>query len=149
MKLKEQLELLKGYDVKIGGGISFIYCEICDENIFNIIEKNSIDYHRDLIKIKNELLYEIENFDSIWKQYVNNKIKILKNKQTQKIENESNILLEKDKNEAKIKGKKLTKVDICLIKSEQEKLKKKYSKEFKSELITLKEELEIRKEKNI
>jgi hypothetical protein len=37
MKLKEQLELLRGKQVKLGSRMSFIYCEICDDNIEKIL----------------------------------------------------------------------------------------------------------------
>lgn len=72
MTLKEQLDLIKGKDVKIGFRVSFIYCEINDDNIENVLNELS---ENEFKKNKNELKKAknyLNNFDMFWKNKICN-----------------------------------------------------------------------------
>lgn len=68
MKLKEVLKLYQGKQIKIGADISFMYCEICDENIWDIIQKLSDERHKFIQqKLINYKEY-LKNFDKFWNE---------------------------------------------------------------------------------
>ena len=63
MKLRHQLILLQGKQIKVGSLISFFYCEECDANIFNTMEKLSDEEFNRISYILSEALYLKENFE--------------------------------------------------------------------------------------
>ena len=78
MNLRQELKLLKGKNIKVGSANGFIYCDICNKDIENIIENISVEYYNNLLYFKNKTIEYYTNFNSIWKTKIDNKIKKLK-----------------------------------------------------------------------
>lgn len=77
MTLKEQLQLLKGIDVKIGFNSSFVYCYINDENTESALIELSKEEFTHLHKYRQLLKDHIKNFEAFWSDKVSRKIKQL------------------------------------------------------------------------
>lgn len=78
MKLKEQLKLLQGQDVRVGAVSAFVYCGICDDNIFDFMEKTSKEYYRELIFNEKKANEHLANFETFWINKTNNEVKKIK-----------------------------------------------------------------------
>lgn len=142
MTLKEQLDLLRGKEVKIGFKSQFVYCGICDENIENILNEASEKEHNNLITLTNIYSYELENFDLLWKTRIEKiitRIEAIKENK-EKIANERyGRTLKKIKKKIEKKLKKVNEEkEIRKIKSEKRKLRKEEKEKLTATLNSLK-----------
>ena len=139
MTLKEQLDLFRGKEVKIGFKSQFVYCGICDENIENILNEVSEKEHNNLITLTNIYSYELENFDLLWKTRIEktlNRIEAIKENK-EKIANERyGRTLKKIKK--KMKKKLKNAIDEKEIKTEKRKLMKEAKEKLTATLNSLK-----------
>lgn len=145
MKLKEQLELLRGKQVKLGSRMSFIYCEICDDNIEKILlEMEKKEYNR-IVKIKESTKKSLNNFEKHWKIKKEKRIELLKKQQEKKLEIEIKKEIKNTKIILKNKG-------IIITKKHKEKIEnevtKKWKKTFDEQLKELIEKTKNDKEEN-
>lgn len=88
MKLKDKLDLLQGQYVKIGARMSFIYCQICDKNIYEtlkVIEKK--EYNR-ICNVLKKTQTTLKNFNDSWEMRIDNRIETLKAQQKTRLEQE-------------------------------------------------------------
>lgn len=135
MLLKEALQLYQGHQIKVGADTSFIYCQICDENIYETINKLSDDrFVYNHVKL-DEFKYLYDNFENIWKKRIKQRIELFKKRQQDKI------LDEIDEMKPKKKSKK--KIESLIIE-----LNRKYKKEFELELDEFKVKLNLAKQKD-
>lgn len=130
MKLRHQLMLLQGKQVKIGSLISFFYCEKCDENIFDTIDKISDQEFDRLVRTLNNALYLKENFEEVWKKKIEYRVNCTKNSQQKSVEKMATQEIKRIREELKEQksDKKLGRQEAKELK---EKLIEKYTKENK------------------
>ena len=81
MKLKEQLNLFKGNDIKVGAETSFFYCDICDDNTEKTIKKASDDELKRLNLLCIKIEKYLENFEALWEKRIENKVNRFHQKQ--------------------------------------------------------------------
>lgn len=130
MKLRHQLMLLQGKQIKIGSLISFFYCEKCDENIFDTIDKISDQEFDRLVRILNDALYLKENFEEIWKKKIEYRVNCAKKSQQKSVKKMATQEIKRIREELKEQksDKKLGRQEAKELK---EKLIEKYTKENK------------------
>lgn len=146
MKLKEQLELLKGKQVKLGARMGFIYCEICDDNIEKVLSLIEEKEYQRILRIKNITSKSLKNFDNHWKNKKGKRIELLKKQQQNKLDLECKKEIKNAKMILKEKG-------ILLNKKHEEKIKretlKKWEKTFEKQLKELIEKTNIEKKESL
>lgn len=81
MILLEALKQYQGHQVKLGADTSFIYCQICDENIFDLIKQMSDERFAFIHNKKDEYIYLYDNFENIWENRFKQRIEALQNNQ--------------------------------------------------------------------
>lgn len=130
MKLRHQLILLQGKQIKVGSLISFFYCEECDENIFNTMEKLSDEEFNRISYILSEALYLKENFEEVWEKKIAYRVSCTKNSQRKSVERMANKEIKRMREELKAQksDKKISREEAKKIKEE---LIEKYTKENK------------------
>ncbi len=72
MNLKEALQLHQGCQVKVGADTSFIYCSICDDKIFDVIQKMSDERYDFIIERKKIYtnLFNKKAFEKKWEKMI-------------------------------------------------------------------------------
>lgn len=79
MNLREALEMYQGHQVKVGSEVAFVYCQICDENIYDLMDKLS-DERNAFIHEKYEYYKHYnDNFEAVWGKGFKNRITRFKN----------------------------------------------------------------------
>lgn len=77
MKVKEALKVHQGDLIKLGADGGFIYCEICDERVFEVLR----GYDRDETEVMKTNLQRVTNYidriDRIWAMKLSIKAKDL------------------------------------------------------------------------
>lgn len=89
MNLKEALQLYQGHQIKVGAEMSFFYCEICDENIFDIIENLSNERFAFIHVKKDEFIYLYDNFEKEWKNKFKRRLNAFEQRRRNKIVDEN------------------------------------------------------------
>lgn len=146
MKLRKQLELLKGYQIKVGSATNFFYCEICDNDIFNIIQKLSDNEYARIVGINNEAKHLIKNFKAIWKEKTETKIQYLRNSHNEAIKKEVNKRIKEVRDKLKEENKKLSKEERASLKEELTPIvEKEFAKLYDAKLEKLMEKIRLRK----
>lgn len=142
MKLKEQLELFKGKQIKIGAEISFFYCEECVPNILDIINTLSEEEYDRITRIKLESINIIDNFEAWWDERAKRKISALTLKQEKKINKMVSSKIKEIKAELKKQKKRLSRKENAILKdSLQKKFRKENTGVFRKELRKLKKKI--------
>ena len=146
MKLKEQLKLLKGYQIKVGSATNFFYCEICDNDIFDIIQKLSDEEYARIVGINDEAKYLLDNFKEIWKEKLETKIKYLHNSHNEEIKKEVNKRIKEVRLKLKEENKKLSKEEKASLKEELTPIvEKEFVEIYNAKLEKLMEKIRLRK----
>lgn len=79
MLLKEALQLYQGHQVKVGADMSFFYCEICDENIFETIDKISDERYAYILTRLAFFTDKHTNFPTYWENKFKRNLEVFKN----------------------------------------------------------------------
>lgn len=131
MLLKEQLEQMKGCYVKLGSKMSFVYCQINDDNIENVLNKLGKEEYKRILEVLARTKKHLDNFETRWEKNIKRRVEYLekkqKNKLAAKIKNETN-------NYKRLCKKEKIEIDLDKIEEIKDTTTKEYEKNFAEEM---------------
>ena len=85
MLLKDQLEQMKGCYVKIGSKLSFVYCQKCDDNIYDTLYMLGKDEYKRILETLAKTKKHLETFETRWEKNINRRVECLEKKQKNRL----------------------------------------------------------------